>query len=208
MQTKKFTCEIGGKTIAAEFSDLAEQAHGSALVRLGDTVILGTAVMSDYTRDGIDYFPLTVDYEERFYAAGMILGSRFIRREGRPSDEAILNARLVDRTIRPLFDKNLYREVQVVATALAIDEENDPDVLAILGASLALGSSQIPWNGPVAAARVGRVDGRFILNPTYAERKTADLDLVLSVKNGRVNMMEAGAKEVPEEAVLDAIAFA
>ena len=204
--TKRFATDIGGRTLSVEFSDLAGRADGTAYVRLGDTAVFVTAVLG--AKKELEYFPLLVDYEERFYAAGMILGSRFIRREGRPSDEAILNARLVDRTIRPLFDKNLYREVQVVATALAIDEENDPDVLAILGASLALGSSQIPWNGPVAAARVGRVDGRFILNPTYAERKTADLDLVLSVKNGRVNMMEAGAKEVPEEAVLDAIAFA
>ena len=124
MQTKKFTCEIGGKTIAVEFSDLAEQAHGSALVRLGDTVILGTAVMSDYTRDGIDYFPLTVDYEERFYAAGMILGSRFIRREGRPSEEAILISRLIDRGLRPLFNQKIRNEAHVVALALSFDGEN------------------------------------------------------------------------------------
>ncbi|MDP3762976.1 MAG: polyribonucleotide nucleotidyltransferase, partial [bacterium] len=208
MQTKKFTCEIGGKTIAVEFSDLAEQAHGSALVRLGDTVILGTAVMSDYTRDGIDYFPLTVDYEERFYAAGMILGSRFIRREGRPSDEAILISRLIDRGLRPLFNQKIRNEAHVVALALSFDGENEPDIPAMLAASLALGTSSVPWDGPLASLRIGRVDGKFVVNPLRSELEKSDLNLVVSAKAGKINMIEAGAKEVPEEDILQALKFA
>jgi len=208
MQTKKFTCEIGGKTIAVEFSDLAEQAHGSALVRLGDTVILGTAVMSDYTRDGIDYFPLTVDYEERFYAAGMILGSRFIRREGRPSEEAILISRLIDRGLRPLFNQKIRNEAHVVALALSFDGENEPDIPALLAASLALGTSSVPWDGPLASLRIGRVDGKFVINPLRSELEKSDLNLVVSAKAGKINMIEAGAKEVPEEDLLAALEFA
>ena len=208
MQTKKFTCEIGGKTIAVEFSDLAEQAHGSALVRLGDTVILGTAVMSDYTRDGIDYFPLTVDYEERFYAAGMILGSRFIRREGRPSEEAILISRLIDRGLRPLFNQKIRNEAHVVALALSFDGENEPDIPALLAASLALGTSSVPWDGPLASLRIGRVDGKFVINPLRSELEKSDLNLVASAKAGKINMIEAGAKEVPEEDLLAALEFA
>ena len=208
MQTKKFTCEIGGKTIAVEFSDLAEQAHGSALVRLGDTVILGTAVMSDYTRDGIDYFPLTVDYEERFYAAGMILGSRFIRREGRPSEEAILISRLIDRGLRPLFNQKIRNEAHVVALALSFDGENEPDIPAMLAASLALGTSSVPWDGPLASLRIGRVDGKFVINPLRSELEKSDLNLVASAKAGKINMIEAGAKEVPEEDLLAALEFA
>ena len=208
MQTKKFTCEIGGKTIAVEFSDLAEQAHGSALVRLGDTVILGTAVMSDYTRDGIDYFPLTVDYEERFYAAGMILGSRFIRREGRPSEEAILISRLIDRGLRPLFNQKIRNEAHVVALALSFDGENEPDIPAMLAASLALGTSSVPWDGPLASLRIGRVDGKFVINPLRSELEKSDLNLVVSAKAGKINMIEAGAKEVPEEDLLAALEFA
>ena len=208
MQTKKFTCEIGGKTIAVEFSDLAEQAHGSALVRLGDTVILGTAVMSDYTRDGIDYFPLTVDYEERFYAAGMILGSRFIRREGRPSEEAILISRLIDRGLRPLFNQKIRNEAHVVALALSFDGENEPDIPAMLAASLALGTSSVPWDGPLASLRIGRVDGKFVINPLRSELEKSDLNLVVSAKASKINMIEAGAKEVPEEDLLAALEFA
>ena len=208
MQTKKFTCEIGGKTIAVEFSDLAEQAHGSALVRLGDTVILGTAVMSDYTRDGIDYFPLTVDYEERFYAAGMILGSRFIRREGRPSEEAILISRLIDRGLRPLFNQKIRNEAHVVALALSFDGENEPDIPALLAASLALGTSSVPWDGPLASLRIGRVDGKFVINPLRSELEKSDLNLVVSAKASKINMIEAGAKEVPEEDLLAALEFA
>ena len=153
MTSKEFSVEIGGKQLVAQFSDLAEQASGSAIVRYGNTTVLATAVMSKQTREG-DFFPLTVDYEERFYAAGQILGSRFIRREGRPTEEAILSGRVVDRTIRPLFDSRIRNEVQVVITVLSYDGEHDPDLPGLAAASLALGISRIPWGGPVAAARI------------------------------------------------------
>ena len=155
MKTKSFSTEIGGKTLTAEFTDLAEQANGSVILRHGGTAVLATAVMSERTRDDIDYFPLTVDYEERFYAAGQILGSRFVRREGRPSEEAILSGRVVDRTISPLFAGHIRNEVQVIITVLALDEE-DPDTIAVNAASLALATSDIPWAGPVAAVRIGK----------------------------------------------------
>ena len=136
MDTKKFTTEVGGKEIAVEFPDLAEQAHGSAMVRFGETVILATAVMSQGKREGIDYFPLSVDYEEKFYATGKILGSRFVRREGRPSEEGVLISRLIDRGLRPLFNHKIRNEVHVVAMVLSFDQENEPDIPAALAASL------------------------------------------------------------------------
>src|SRR3989344_899354 len=197
MNSKKFTTEFGGKELTVEFSDLAEQAHGSAMVRLGDTVIFATAVMSQGTREGIDYFPLSVDYEERFYAAGKILGSRFVRREGRPSEEGVLVSRLIDRGLRPLFNHKIRNEVHVVALALSVDQENEPDVVAILAASLALGTSSIPWDGPIGAVRVGKVGGKFVLNPIRSELEKSDLDMVV-----------CGAKEVPEQDMLEALAFA
>ena len=200
MTSKEFSVEIGGKQLVAQFSDLAEQASGSAIVRYGNTTVLATAVMSKQTREG-DFFPLTVDYEERFYAAGQILGSRFIRREGRPTEEAILSGRVVDRTIRPLFDSRIRNEVQVVITVLSIAED-DPDVLAIIAASLALGTSDIPWNGPVSAVRLGKkkADNNFIINPSYTDRGTedAELDLLACGKDGLVNMIEIGSKETNE----------
>src|SRR3989344_2162788 len=153
MKSKKFTVEIGGRTLTAEFTNWAEHANGSCLVTYGDTAVLATAVQSKSTREGIDFFPLTVDYEEKFYAAGMILGSRFMRREGRASDEAILVSRLIDRSIRPLFHQKTRNETQVIVLTLSIDEDNDPDVPSILAASLALGTSNIPWAGPVGAVR-------------------------------------------------------
>src|SRR3989344_2492148 len=200
MTTKEFSVEIGGKQLVAQFSDLAEQASGSAIVRYGNTTVLATAVMSKQTREG-DFFPLTVDYEERFYAAGQILGSRFIRREGRPTEEAILSGRVVDRTIRPLFDSRIRNEVQGVITVLSIAED-DPDVLAIIAASLALGTSDIPWNGPVSAVRLGKkkADNNFIINPSYTDRGAEDdeLDLLACGKDGLVNMIEIGSKETNE----------
>ena len=166
MQSKSYSIDVGGKTMTAEFTDLAEQANGSVILRYGDTAVLATAVMSARTRDDIDYFPLTVDYEERFYAAGAILGSRYLRREGRPSDNAILSGRVVDRTIRPLFPQHIRNEVQVVITVLALNDE-DADQVAVNAASLALATSDIPWNGPVAAVRIGQKDGATVINPTY-----------------------------------------
>lgn len=201
MQKKVYETEIGGKKLTAEFNDLADQAHGSVIVRYGNTVILATAVMSEKLRNDIDYFPLTVEYEEKFYAAGQILGSRFQRREGRPSDEAILSGRIVDRTIRPLFDQRMRNEVQVIITVLSI-EEDDPDVLGVLGASLALATSNIPWGGPVSAIRIGKKkDGERILNPTYHDRAEGEYlyDLLACGRDQTINMIEVGASEVSED---------
>ncbi|MFH0803925.1 MAG: polyribonucleotide nucleotidyltransferase [Candidatus Tagabacteria bacterium] len=203
METKKYTTEFAGKTLTAEFSNLAEQTNGSVLVRYGETVVLATAVISPNERLGIDYLPLTVDYEERFYAAGEILGSRFIRREGRPSDEAVLLGRLIDRTIRPLFNQKTRNEVQVAVLALAVDGENDPDIPAIIAASLALGTSDIPWNGPIGATRV--IYPNFSVNPKYAEREKSILDIIACGKDGEINMIEAGANEAPENIVAEAL---
>ncbi len=204
MQQKKFECEVGGKKVEAIFSNLAEQANGSVMVRVGDSMVLVTATMGSKERTDIDYFPLSVEYEERFYAAGQILGSRFIRREGRPSDDAILSGRIVDRTIRPLFNPILRKDVQVVITVLSIDQD-DPDVLGVIAASLALGTSDIPWGGPVSAVRIGKKRGSdaFIVNPTYAERNAddAELDLLVCGKDGVITMIEVGAKEVPESVI-------
>jgi len=203
---KKFTIEFAGKTLTAEFSNLAEQANGSVLLRYGETVVLATAVMSANQCQGLDHFPLTVDYEERFYAAGEILGSRFLRREGRPSEEAILTGRLIDRTIRPLFNQKIRNETQITATAMAVDGENDSDIVAIIAASLALGTSNIPWNGPIGAVRISYPD--FRANPTYAEREKSNLDLIVCGKDGQINMMEAEANEAPEKIVGEAFEYA
>jgi len=205
MQKKEYSLEIGGKTMVAEFNDWADQANGSVLLRYGNSAVLATAVMSN-RESNLDYFPLSVEYEEKFYAAGAILGSRFMRREGRPSDEAVLSGRIVDRTIRPLFPKGLKRDVQIIISVLSI-EEHDTDVLAVTAASLALATSDIPWNGPVSAIRIGQELGSedFIVNPNYVQRADATerLDLVACGKDGLINMIEVGAKEVPE-AILDA----
>ncbi|HVZ75998.1 MAG TPA: polyribonucleotide nucleotidyltransferase [Candidatus Paceibacterota bacterium] len=201
MQKKTYELEVGGKKMIAEFSDLAEQASGSVILRYGNTAVLATAVMSSKTRDDIDYFPLTVDYEERFYAAGQILGSRFVRREGRPSEQAILSGRVVDRTIRPLFPQHIRNEVQVIITVLALDEE-DPDQIAVNAASLALGTSNIPWAGPVASVRIGRgSDNQFIINPTYKERDASTLDILACGKDSTINMIEVAADEASEDEV-------
>lgn len=207
MQTKKFSTEIAGVELTAEFNDLAENAHGSVLLRYGQSAVLATAVMSKGEKD-VDYFPLSVEYEERFYAAGQILGSRFQRREGRPSDEAILSGRIVDRTIRPLFNHNLRNEVQVVITTLSLGEY-DPDILGVIGASLALSTSFIPWNGPVGAVRIGMKAGEegFVVNPSYEVRQDEkyELDVIACGKDGTINMIEVGSKEVSEEVLNQAL---
>lgn len=204
MTKKEYSVDIAGKTLTAEFNDWADQANGSVLVRYGNSAVLATAVMGS-KESNLDYFPLSVEYEEKFYAAGAILGSRFMRREGRPSDEAVLSGRIVDRTIRPLFPKGLKRDVQVILTVLSL-EEYDTDILAVNAASLALATSNIPWNGPVSAVRIGLVEGNdeFIVNPTYKEREEdgtprATLDLTACGKDGLINMIEVGSREVSEE---------
>ena len=214
MEKKEYSLEVGGRTMSAVFTDLADQTNGSVMIRYGNTVVLATAVMSKGKREGIDFFPLVVDYEEKFYAAGRILGSRFLKREGRPSDEAILSGRIVDRTIRPLFDWTMRNEVQVVLTVLSIDENNDPDVAAVIGASLALGTSDIPWAGPVSAVRIGlnkeATTGaeKLAVNPTYNEREETSLDLLVCGKDGKVNMIESEAKEVNEGKIMEALELA
>lgn len=199
MNAKKYTYAIGGQELSVEITDWAEQAHGSVLVRLGDTIVLATAVMSATPREGGDFFPLTVEYEEKFYAAGKVLGSRFVKRETRPSEEAVLAARLIDRAIRPRFDMRMRNEVQIIATTLSLDDKNDPDILAMLGASLALSLSDIPWNGPIAGVRAIRKDGKLTLNPSFEERADAELDVVIAGTRDRINMCEAGAREVSED---------
>jgi polyribonucleotide nucleotidyltransferase len=207
MEQKKWSLQIGGRVLEVETGLLAKQANGSVTVRYGDTVVLATATMSKGASRINGYFPLMVDFEERYYAAGKIKGSRFIKREGRPSDEAILTGRVVDRTIRPLFNPRMRNEVQVVVTVLSIDGENDPDTLSVIAASTALAISNIPWNGPVAAVRVGETNGEFVLNPVNGELAESKFDLVISGTKDKINMLEAGAKEVPEETIAKAFAF-
>lgn len=210
MHSKSFEIEVGGKKMIAEFTDLAEQASGSVILRYGNTAVLATAVMSEKTREDIDYFPLSVEYEERFYAAGAILGSRFVRREGRPSEEAILSGRVVDRTIRPLFDGHLRNEVQVVITVLSIDED-DPDQLAVNAASLALATSDIPWKGPVSSVRIGKdASGALVVNPTYVARLSGEmsLDVLACGRDRTINMIEVASREAQEDEVIDALALA
>lgn len=210
MQKETFSIDVGGKELSATFTDLADQATGSVIMRYGNTTVLITTVMGNKERSDINYFPLSVEYEEKFYAAGQILGSRFIRREGRPSDDAILSGRVVDRTIRPLFDKRLRKDVQVVITVLSIDED-DPDVLGVNGASIALLVSSIPWSGPVSAVRIGKKkdSDEFVVNPNYEFRNAEDteLDLLLCGKDGTITMIEVGAKEVSEDVLTQAFEF-
>lgn len=203
-----FQTQWGGKTLTIEVGKFANQAGGSCTVQYGDTVVLATATMSSETRENMGFFPLMVDYEEKLYAAGRIKGSRFIKKEGRPTDEAILTARFIDRAIRPLFDDRMRNEVQVIVTALSFDGENDPDVLGLIGASCALHISDIPWNGPIGCIRIGQIGGEWVINPSYEARLKSLLDLSVAGTKEKVIMVEAGANEAPEETVLGAFAFA
>lgn len=206
MAFEQFTTSLGETVLTIEHGHFAEQADAAVTVRAGDTVVLATVVVAKTEREGIDYFPLMVEYEERLYAAGKISGSRFIKREGRPSDEAVLTSRLVDRPLRPLFDKDFRRDVQVIVTVLSVDKENDPDILAVIAASCALmKAGTAPFKGPVGACRVGRIDGELVVNPTQTQMESSDLDLVLAGTADRVVMVEAGASQVPEDAVLEAL---
>ncbi|MGI8925734.1 MAG: polyribonucleotide nucleotidyltransferase, partial [Tepidiformaceae bacterium] len=205
-QMQTYELEVGGKTLTIQHGILAQQANGAVTVRQGDTVVLVTATMAD-PREGIDFFPLTVDYEERLYAVGKIPGG-FPRREGRPSTDGILAMRLTDRSLRPLFPKGFRNEVQIVAMTLSADREHQPDTLMTIGASAALSISDIPFNGPVSSVRVARVDGEYIVNPTFQQTEAGDLDLIVAGTKDAVVMVEAGAKEAPEEAVLEAIEVA
>jgi len=199
--------EINGKKLSIELDKLAFQADGSVVVRLGDTVILATAVMSEEVREGIDYLPLLVDYEEKLYAAGKIKGSRWVKREGRPTDEAILTSRLIDRSIRPFFDEKIRNDIQIIPTVLSVDGENDPDIVSIIASSVALSISDIPFDGPIAAVRVGKIGKDFIINPSYKEREEGDLDLVIAGNGEKIVMLEGGAKEIREELIISALEF-
>jgi len=207
MKIVKKSIDIGGKTLTLETGRFAIQASGAVMARLGDTIVLST-VVSGSDRSDLGYFPLTVEYVERLYAGGRIKGSRFVKREGRASDDAVLTARLVDRSIRPLFPKDYVNEVQVIITVLSVDGENDPDVLSIVATSAALAISDIPWNGPIGALRIGFKEETFLPNPTTPELEFSDMDLVVSGTKDAIVMVEAGAKEVPEEIMLNAFSKA
>ena len=201
-----FEIELGGRKLTIEQGKMAKQANGAVLVRYGDTVVLVTATASSAPREGVDLFPLTVDYEEKMYAAGKIPGG-FIKREGRPSSDAVLCARLIDRPIRPLFPDGFRNDVQIVATVLCVEQDNPPEIAAMIGASCALTVSDIPFMGPIAGVRVGYVDGAFVINPTEEQRAVSELNLTVAGSHDAVMMVEAGANELSEEVVLDAILF-
>jgi polyribonucleotide nucleotidyltransferase len=207
MPYSRYETDYTGRKLIVETGHVAEQANGALIIRVGDTMLLVTAVASTGPREGIDFFPLTCDYEEKLYAAGRIPGS-FPRREGRPSEAAILASRMIDRPMRPLFPKDFRNDVQIVATVLSTDQENDPQTLAITGASLALQISGIPHAGPVASVRVGMLDGRLVLNPTLPQIADSHLDLVVAGTGDAISMVEAGAKQVPEATVLEALRLA
>jgi polyribonucleotide nucleotidyltransferase len=206
LEKKTYRMELGGRPLVAEIGALAQQANAACLVRYGDTAVLVTATATREPREGVDFFPLRVDYEERQYAAGRIPGS-FFRREGRPSERATLSARLIDRPIRPLFPDGFRNDVQVIATVLSYDGENAPDVTGMIGASIALSISDIPFAGPIAGVMVGLIDGQLVCNPPSPSLDRSQLELVVAGSRDAVLMVEAGADEVPEERVLESIAF-
>lgn len=201
-----FSLDFCGRVLTVETGEVAKQAGGSALVRYNDTVVLSTATASKQAKEGIDFFPLTVSFEEKLYSVGKIPGG-FLRREGRPSEHATLTARMIDRPIRPLFAEGFRNEVQVVNTVLSVDQECTPEMTAMFGASLALCISDIPFNGPIAGVVVGRIDGEYVINPTPEQMENSDIHLTVAGTKYAVNMVEAGAKEVSEEAMLGAIMF-
>jgi len=203
---KTFEMELAGRKLVIETGKMAKQASGAVLVRYGDTVVLVTSTISKEAREGTDFFPLTVDYEEKMYAVGKMPGG-FLRREGRPGNSAILNARLIDRPIRPLFDKRCRHDVHVVATVLSVEQDNAPELCGMLGASASLAISNIPWDGPIAGVRVGCVDGQYVINPTQEQLAASSMNITVAGSETAILMVEGGAKEVPEEQVLDAIMF-
>ncbi len=203
---KVFNLNFRGREIVVEHGEMAKQAHGAVLVRYGDTVILSTAVVAPTANLLSDFFPLMVLYNEKLYSVGKIPGG-FIKREGRPTDAATLAARMIDRPLRPLFPDDFRNEVQVVNTVLSVDKDNSPELTALLGSSLAVSISKIPFNGPIAAVKVGRVNGEFVINPTVAELEVSDIDLTVAGTKEAINMVEAGAREVSEQDMLDALMF-
>lgn len=204
---RTFKTAVGGRLLQMEIGKVCELANGQVMVRYGDTVVNVTACASKEPRPDIDFFPLSCDYEEKMYAAGKIPGG-FIKREGRPSERAVLNSRLMDRPLRPLFPKGFFNDVQVVATVMSVDPDCSPEIVAMIGSSVALAISDIPWEGPTASVLIGMVDGEFVVNPTLAQRQASTLHLVVSGTKEAIMMVEAGAQEVPEDVILDAIMFA
>lgn len=203
---RTFKTAVGGRLLEFELGKICEQANGQVMVKYGESVVSVTVCASKEARDDIDFLPLSCDYEEKMYASGKIPGG-FIRREGRPSEKAILSSRLMDRPLRPLFPKGYHNDVVVVATVMSVDLDCETDIMAMVGASVAIATSDIPWEGPIAAVRVGRVDGRFIINPTLEQREQSDINLTVAGTKDAIMMVEAGADEVPEEVMLDAIFF-
>src|SRR3989339_2084205 len=205
MESKQYSCEWVGRTLEIVTGKLAQQATASVTVRYGDTVVLAAVVQAKEPKEGMDYFPLLVGYEERLYAAGIIKGSRWIKREGRPSDESVLAGRMIDRAIRPLFDQKNRQDVQITLTILSADSENDPEIVSLIAASATLAISNINWRGPIAGVKVGRVDGKFVFNPSVEQEKASDLDLTVAGMEDKIIMLEAGAKEIGEKEMLEAM---
>lgn len=203
---KTFQMDLAGRPLIVETGKMAKQANGAALIRYGDTVVLVASTASKEAKEGTDFFPLTVDYEEKMYSVGKMPGG-FLRREGRPGNSAILNARLIDRPIRPLFDKRCRNDVHVVATVLSVDYDNAPELCGMLGASVSLGISDIPWDGPIAGVRVGKVNGEFVINPTQEQMEASSMNITVAGSEEAIMMVEGGANQAPEEEVLDAIMF-
>ncbi len=208
MDVKKISSQIGDKKIEFETGRMAKQANAAVLARCGDTVVLAAAVLAPTPRDGIDFFPLLIDYEERLYAAGKIKGSRWVKREGRASEEAILSGRVIDRSIRPMFPEGMRNDVQIVVTVLSIDGENEADILAVNAASAALAISDIPYDGPIGSVRVGKISGAYVLNPSRAQLESSTLDLIVSGTEKHIIMVEAGANAVAEAEIIGGIEFA
>ena len=206
MAKQEFHLDFCGRGITVETGEIAKQADGAVIIRYGDTVTLSTACASNQAKEGIDFFPLTVSFEEKLYSVGKIPGG-FLRREGRPSEHATLTARMIDRPIRPLFAEGFRNEVQVVNTVLSVDQDASPEMAAMFGASLALCISDIPFNGPIAGVKVGRINGELVANPTVAQMEESDIDLTVAGTAQALNMVEAGAKEVSEEDMLAALMF-
>ena len=201
---KTYETELAGRKLVFETGKMAGLANGNILVRYGETVVMVNVTASKEPREGIDFFPLSVDYEEKLYAVGKIPGS-FQKREGKPSDKAVLTSRAIDRPLRPLFPKDFRNDVVVVATVLSVEQDNSPEIAAMIGASAALSISDIPFGGPTAAVNVGLVDGKIIINPTEEQREVSDLTLTVAGTENKIAMIEAGANEVPDDVMLEAI---
>ncbi|HOK43789.1 MAG TPA: polyribonucleotide nucleotidyltransferase, partial [Thermoclostridium caenicola] len=199
-----FSLDVAGRKLSVEVGQFAQLANGAVMVRYGDTAILSTATMAKQPREGIDFFPLSVDYEERLYSVGKIPGG-FIRREGKPTEKAILTARVIDRQIRPRFPKDFRNDVAVVNTVLSVDQDNSPEFASIIGTSVALSISDIPFNGPIAGVILGLVDGKVVINPNTEQRAKSDMYVTLSADKEKIIMIEAGANQVPEDVMLEAI---